>query len=116
MHGFFDTDFHEVSQHFATHEDSRPRGLFVQLAEWRSGSKNTIKMGFVFIPLLKSKHSHLNLSKLSRKSAICARRPQWLLIVLVRSLRSARLDIVWLVKSVTYFHLIGWIGGCVCEF
>ena len=55
------------------------------------------------------------LSKLSRKSATCPRRSPWLHIVLVRSLRSARLDTAWLVKSVTYFDLIGKIGGCVRE-
>ena len=56
---------------------------------------------------LKSKYNQLIVSKLSRKSAICPRRSPWRLIVLVRSLRSARLDNAWLVKSVTYFNLIG---------
>ena len=72
----------EVSWHFATHD-------------------------FVFIPHLKSKYSQLIVPKLSRKSAICPRRSPWRLIVLVRSLRSARLDTAWLVKSVAYFNLIG---------
>ena len=27
MRGFFDTDLHEVSWHFATHEAVRPRGF-----------------------------------------------------------------------------------------
>ena len=65
------------------------------------------KWVFVFIPHLKSKYSQLIVSKLPRKSAICPRRSPWRLIVLVRSLRSARLDTAWLVKSVTYFNLIG---------
>ena len=26
------------------------------------------------------------------------------------------IDTAWLVKSATYFNLIGWIGGCVREF
>ena len=71
------------------------------------GVKSHSKWVFVFIPHLKSEYSPLIVSKLSRKSAICPRRSPWRLIVLVRSLRSARLDIAWLVKSVTYFILIG---------
>ena len=74
------------------------------------------KWVFVFIPHLKSEYSQLIISKLSRNSAICPRRSPWRLIVLVCSLRSARLDTAWLVKSVTYFNLIGQIGGCVREF
>ena len=65
------------------------------------------KWVFVFIPHLQYKYIHLILSKLSRKSPICHRRLPWLRIVLVRSLRSALLDTAWLVKSVTYFDLIG---------
>ena len=62
---------------------------------------------FVFIPHLKSKYSELLVSKLSRKLSICPPWLPWWLIVLVCSLRSARLDIAWLVKSMTYFNLIG---------
>ena len=80
VRGFFEYDLHEVSWHFATHEAVRPSGFKVQLTEWRSVSKKPFKMGF-WSP--------------------------WRLIVLVRSLRSARLDAAWLVKSVTYFNLIG---------
>ena len=58
----------------------------------------------------------LNSLKTVSKSAICPRRSPWLRIVLVRSLRSARLHTAWLVKRVTYFDLIGLIGGCVREF
>ena len=65
------------------------------------------KWVFVFIPHLKGKNNQLIVSKLSRKSAIGPRRSPWQLIVLVRSLRSVRLDTAWLVKSVTYFNLIG---------
>ena len=99
VRGFFDTDLHEVSWHFATHEAVRPSEDQCQ----RSHSKWV----FVFIPHFKSKYRHLIVSKLPWKSAICARRSPWRLIVLVRSLRSARLDTAWLVKSVTYFNLIG---------
>ena len=74
------------------------------------------KWVFVFIPHLKCKYSHLIISKLSQKSAICPRRLSWLRLGLVRSLRSARLDAAWLVKSVTFLNLIGWIGWCVREF
>ena len=99
---FFHTALLEVSWHFATHEA-------VQLTEWRSVSKKPFKMFFFFfwIPHLKSKYSQLIVSKLSLKSAICPRRSPWRLIVLLRSLWSARLDTAWLVKSVTYFNLIG---------
>ena len=71
------------------------------------------KWVFVFIPDLKSKYSQLIISKLSRKSVICPRRSPWWFIVLARSLSSALLNTAWLVKSVTYFNLI---GGCVREF
>ena len=57
-----------------------------------------------------------NQSKLSQKSATCSRRSPWLRIVLVRSLRSALLATAWLVKSMTYFDLIGQIGRCGIEF
>ena len=33
VRGFFDTDLHEVSWHFATHEAVRPSGFEVQLTE-----------------------------------------------------------------------------------
>ena len=53
VRGFFDTDLHEVSWHFATHEAVRPSGFKVQLTEWRSVSKKPFKMGFCFYPTLK---------------------------------------------------------------
>ena len=102
VRGFFDTDLHEVSWHFATRVGSK--------FKWPSEDqcqRSHSKWVFVFIPHLKSKYNQLIVSKLSRKSAICPRRSPWRLIVLVRSLRSARLDTAWLVKSVTYFNLIG---------
>ena len=34
VRGFFDTDIHEVSWHFATHEVVRPSGFEVQLTEY----------------------------------------------------------------------------------
>ena len=48
--------------------------------------------------------------KRPRKWAICHRRSRWQLIVLVRSLTSALLDVAWLVESVTYLTWIGWIA------
>ena len=102
VHGFFDTDLHEASCHFAKFNWPSEDQCQRTHSNWV----------FVFITHLKSKYSHLILSKLSRKSAICPRRPPWLLIVLVLSLRSARLDIAWLVKSMTYFDLIGEVNVC----
>ena len=102
-----------------TLQPTRPNGLVGSKFNWPSEDqcqRSHSKWVFVFIPYLKSKYNQLMVSKLSRKSAICPRRSPWRLIVLVRSLRSARLDTAWLVKSVTYFNLIGWIGWCVREF
>ena len=102
VRGFFDTDLHEVSWHFATHEAVK--------FNWPSEDqcqRSHSKWVFVFIPHLKSKYNQLIVSKLSRKALICPRRSPWRLIVLVRSLRSARLHTAWLVKSMTYFNLIG---------
>ena len=87
-----------------------PRGRVGSKFNWPSENqcqRSHSKWVFVFIPHLKSKYSQLIVSKLSRKAAICPRRSPWRLIVLVRSLRSARLHTAWLVKSVTYFNLIG---------
>ena len=93
-----------------TLQPTRPLGRVGSKFNWPSEDqcqRNHSKWVFVFIPHLKSKYNQLIISKLSRKSAICPRRSPWRLIVLVRSLRSARLDTAWLVKSVTYFNLIG---------
>ena len=87
-----------------------PRGRVGSKFNWPSEDqcrRSHSKWVFVFIPHLKSKYSQLIVSKLPRKSAICPLRSPWRLIVLVRSLRSAQLDTAWLVKSVTYFNLIG---------
>ena len=87
-----------------------PRGRVGSKFNWPSEiqcQRSHSKWVFVFIPHLKSNYSQLIVSKLPRKSAICPRRSPWRLIVLVGSLRSARLDTAWLVKSVTYFNLIG---------
>ena len=51
--GFFDTDLHEVSWHFATHKAVRSSEFEVQLTEWRSVSKKPFKMGFCFYPKLR---------------------------------------------------------------
>ena len=102
-----------------TLQPTRPLGRVGSKFNWPSEDqcqRSHSKWDFVFIPHLECKYSHLILSKLSRKSPICPRWSPWLRIVLVRSLRSARLDTAWLVKSVTYFDLIGYIGGCVREF
>ena len=53
VHGFFDTDLHEVNWHFATHEAVRPSGFEDQLTEWRWVSKKPFKMGFCFYPTIK---------------------------------------------------------------
>ena len=87
-----------------------PRGRVGSKFNWPSEDqcqRSHSKWVFVFIPHLKSKYNQLIVSKLSGKSAICPRRSPWRLIVLVHSLRSARLDNAWLVKRVTYFSLIG---------
>ena len=54
VHGFFHTDLHKVSWHFATHEAVRPSGSKIQLTEQRLVSKNPFKMGFCFHPILKN--------------------------------------------------------------
>ena len=74
------------------------------------------KCVFVFNPHLKCKYSHLILSKLCWKSAICPQRSPWLCIALVHSLRSAQLATAWLVKGIIYFDLIGQFGECGHEF
>ena len=91
-----------------TLQSTRPLGRVGSKFNWPSEDqcqRSHSKWVFVFIPHLKSKYSQLIVSKLSRKSAICPRRSPWRLIVLVRSLRSARLDTAWLVKSVAYFEI-----------
>ena len=60
VRGFFDTDLHEVSWHFATHEAVRPSGFEVQLTEWRSMSKKPFKMGFCLYPTLRMQIQSLN--------------------------------------------------------
>ena len=93
-----------------TLQPTRPLGRVGSKFNWPSEDqcqRSHSKWVFVFIPHLKSKYSQLIVSKLPRKSAICPQRSPWRLIVLVRSLRSARLDTAWLAKSVTYFNLIG---------
>ena len=87
-----------------------PRGLtaewvlWVELTEWTSVSKKPFKMGFCFHPTHRMQIQPFNSLK---NVSICPRWSPWLRIVSVRSLRSVRLDTVWLVKSVTYFDLIG---------
>ena len=49
VHGFFDTDLHQVSWHFATHEAVRPNKISVE---------NPFKMGFCFYPTLKMPIGH----------------------------------------------------------
>ena len=102
-----------------TLQPTRPLGRVGSKFNWPSEDqcqRSHSKWVFVFIPHLECKYSHLILSKLSRKSTICPRRSPWLRIVLVRSLRSMRLDTAWLVKNMTYFDLIAKIGGCFREF
>ena len=107
VRGFFDTD---LPRSVGTLQPTRPNGLVGSKFNWPSEDqcqRTHSKWVFVFIPHLKSKYSQLIVSKLSRKLAICPPQSPWRLIVLVRSLRSAWLDTAWLVKSVTYFNLIG---------
>ena len=101
-----------------TLQPTRPNGLVGSKFNWPKISvKEAIQNGcFVFIPHLKGKYRQLIVLKLSRKSAISPRCSPLRFIVLVRSLRSARLGSAWLVKNVTYFNLIGKIDGCVREF
>ena len=97
-----------------TLQPTRPLGRVSSKFNWPSEDqcqRSHSKWVFVFILHLKSKYSLLIVSKLSRTSAICPRRSPWRMIVLVRSLRSARLDTAWLVKSVTYFDLIAKLVG-----
>ena len=63
VRGFFDTDLHGVSWHFATHKAVRPSGFYVQLTEWRSESKKPFKMGFCFYPTLRMQIQPLNYLK-----------------------------------------------------
>ena len=73
VHGFFDTDLHEVSWHFATGSKFN----------WQSESsvREPIQNGFLFLShTKKSKYGYLILSKLSWKS-IFPRRSPWHLIV-----------------------------------
>ena len=93
-----------------TLQPTRPLGRVGSKFNWPSEDqcqRSHSRLVFVFIPHLKSRYSLLIVSKLPRKSAICPQRSTWRLIVLVRSLRSARLDTAWLIKSMTYFNLIG---------
>ena len=92
-----------------TLQPTRPLGRVGSKFNWPSEDqcqRSHSKWVFVFIPHLKSKYSQLIVSKLSRNSAICPRRSSWRLIVLVRSLRSARNDFirVWFAEQ-----------GCVAD-
>ena len=66
--------------------------IFTMSVDWVKISVKEAIQNVFFYPTLKNKYSQLILSKLSRKSEICRRRSPWLLIVLVHSLMSARLD------------------------
>ena len=81
-----------------TLQPTRPLGGVGSKFNWPSEDqcqRSHSKWVFVFISHLKSKYSQSIVSKLSRKSAICPKRSPWRLIVLVRSLGSARLDAAW---------------------
>ena len=61
-----------------------------------------------FCVIVDKNRSDAYVSKLSRKLPIWPWRSPWLRIVLVRSLRSVRLDIAWLVKTVIWLaKLVG---------
>ena len=99
VYGFFDTDPYEVSQ-----------------AEWVLNStdrektrvKEPIKMGFVSIPHLKKQIQPFNpIETVSKVDDSFLTIVMTAHNVLVRSIRSARLDTAWFVNSVTYFDPIG---------
>ena len=104
------------SRSVGTLQSTRPLGRVGSKFNWPSEDqcqRSHSKWVFVFIPHFECKCSHLILSKLSRMSAICPRQSPWLCIVLVRSLRSVRLDtgdwlrawptLTWLVELVGVF-------------
>ena len=62
--------------------------------EWISVSSNPIEMRFCFYLTLTKQIMPLHRPNRLRTSAICPRSP-WKLIVVVRSLRSSRLDFLW---------------------
>ena len=51
VHGFFDTDIQEVSQHITNHKVVRPCGFYDQLTELRSVSNNPLNVS-CFCPTL----------------------------------------------------------------
>ena len=119
VHVSFGTDLHEVSWHFsihfATHEAVRPGWFKVQPAEWRSVSKNPFKMGFCFHLTLEKQIRPLDPLKSVSKvgdlsSTIAVNAHCFGAFSQVRAIGH------WLVKSVTYFDLIAYIGGCGREF
>ena len=116
VHGSFDTDLHEVSWHFATHETVMPSGFEVQLTEWISVSMNPFKMGFCFYPTLKKQIQWLNPLKtvskvvdLSSTMAVAAH--CFGALSQVRAIGHCKIG-----QEHDLFDLIGWIGGCAREF
>ena len=49
VRGFFDTDLHEVSWHFATHEAVRPSGFLSSTDRVKISVKEAIQNGFLFL-------------------------------------------------------------------
>ena len=94
---------HSQTSTVVTLQPTRPLGRVYFKFKWQSENqcqRTYSKWIVVFIPHFQSKHSHLIVPKRLLMSN-CPRQSPWLLIVLVHSLRAARLDIAWLVESVT---------------
>ena len=49
MRGFFDTDLHEVSWHFATYEAVRPKWVLSSTDRVKISVKEAIENGFLFL-------------------------------------------------------------------
>ena len=99
---FFDSDLREVNCHFVTQDTINSNGFKVQQTHrMKLGVKDSIQNGFLFFnPTFLKRIQRLNLFHTPSKPAICRRLP-WHVIVLVRSLMSARLNATWLVENVT---------------
>ena len=116
VHGSFDTDLHEVSWHFATHETVMPSGFEIQLTEWRSVSMNPFKNGFLFLSHTQKANTVTKSSKNcleSRRSVVDDGRAAHCFGALsqVRAIGHCMFG-----QEHDLFDLIGWIGGCAREF
>ena len=102
MHGFFDSQLHQVSWHFATGQVvlSSTDRVKMRVKE-PIQSKNPFKMYFYcFIQHFKSQYNRLILSKLSRKTSIYSRWSPWLRNWTLCNWSRARPTLTWLAKLV----------------